>query len=193
MRVGKGIYTLKDSLDSHIKKSSNPRSDEEESNSIIRCFGMYWQRDLVVWRNDPKIFGSQPAASKHVDFGKQKGIYILYDHHTVLYVGRSVDRSLGKRLHEHTHDRLNSRWNRFSWFGLLGVTDEGDLLETNPDTSLANLIATFEAVLIEAIEPPQNRKRGDGMSAIGEYIQSIDPELKRVETQNILRDIAQRL
>jgi HB1, ASXL, restriction endonuclease HTH domain len=136
-------------------------AEAEPDESVIRCLGMYWQRDLVVWRNDPKVFGKQQALSKPVDFGGQRGIYILYDHHTVVYVGRSVDRPLGRRLYEHTIDRLGSRWNRFSWFGLLEVTDAGKLIEVQPRVSLSSLIATLEALLIEALEPPQNRKRGD--------------------------------
>ncbi len=166
--------------------------EDETSDSIIHSFGMYWQRDLVVWRNDPKMYGKQQALSKPVDFGKQKGIYILYDHHTVVYVGRSIDRPLGKRLYEHTVDRLGSRWNRFSWFGLLDVTQEGNLRETTFNTSLAILVATLEALLIEALEPPQNRKRGDDLSAI-EYIQDVDPELKEKEIQNTLRAIEQKM
>jgi hypothetical protein len=203
IRVGKGIFALKNSTavenigistpTSQEKKLENlAESDVESSDSIIHSFGMYWQRDLVVWRNDPKIYGKQQARSKPVDFGKQKGIYILYDHHTVVYVGRSIDRPLGKRLFEHTLDRLGGRWNRFSWFGLLDVTQEGSLLETDPNISLAILIATLEALLIEALEPPQNRKRGDDFSAI-EYIQDIDPELKEKEIQNMLRSIEQKM
>ena len=153
---------------------------------------MYWQRDLVVWRNDPKMYGKQQSLSKPVDFGKQKGIYILYDHHTVVYVGRSTDRPLGKRLFEHTVDRLCSRWNRFSWFGLLDVTQEGNLREIALNATLASLVATLEALLIEALEPPQNRKRGDDFSAI-EYIQDIDPEQKEKEIQNTLRAIEQKM
>ena len=87
-------------------------------------------------------------------------IYILYDHHTVVYVGRAIERPLGKRLYEHTVDRLGSRWNRFSWFGFLDVTQKGNLRETPFNSSLAALVATLEALLIEALEPPQNRKRG---------------------------------
>ena len=164
----------------------------ELSESIIHSFGMYWQRELVIWRNDPRLYGKQQALSKSVDFGKQKGIYILYDHHTVVYVGRSIDRPLGKRLYEHTVDRLGSRWNRFSWFGLLDVTQEGNLRETTLNTSLAALVATLEALLIEALEPPQNRKRGDDFSAI-EYIQDIDSELKDRELKRTLREIEQRI
>lgn len=203
IRVGKGIFALKTpsasttsliSTENTKQSTSEPLADldTESSDSIIHSFGMYWQRDLVVWRNDPKMFGKQQALSKPVDFGKQKGIYILYDHHTVVYVGRAIDRPLGKRLYEHTIDRLGSRWNRFSWFGLLDVTQAGDLRETKLNTSLAVLVSTLEAMLIEALEPPQNRKRDDDFSAI-EYIQDIDPELKEREIQNTLRSIEQKM
>jgi hypothetical protein len=202
IRVGKGIFALKNSPTASVEVSAPTtnkkkletlaESEVESSDSIIHSFGMYWQRDLVVWRNDPKMYGKQQALSKPVDFGKQKGIYILYDHHTVVYVGRCIDRPLGKRLFEHTVDRLGSRWNRFSWFGLLDVTQEGSLRETALNTSLAALVATLEALLIEALEPPQNRKRGDDFSAI-EYIQDIDPELKEREIQNTLRSIEQKM
>ncbi|MBS0507175.1 MAG: hypothetical protein JSR53_07320 [Proteobacteria bacterium] len=199
VRVGKGIFALKTALtvlpatpEKQKKPTPEPIFDAEASDSIIRSFGMYWQRDLVVWRNDPKLFGKQQATSKPIDFGKQKGIYILYDHHTVVYVGRSVDRPLGKRLFEHTVDRLGSRWNRFSWFGLLDATDDGGLKETPFSNSLSSIIASLEALLIEALEPPQNRKRGDDFSAI-EYIQDIDPELREREIQSTLRSIEQKM
>jgi hypothetical protein len=203
IRVGKGIYALKnaqiavttlkpDKISNKNKSESAPEPNDESSDSIIHSFGMYWQRDLVVWRNDTRIYGKEQALSKAVDFGKQKGIYILYDHHTVVYVGRTIDRPLGKRLFEHTIDRLGSRWNRFSWFGLLDVTQEGNLRETVLNTSLASLVSTLEALLIEALEPPQNRKRGDYFSAI-EYIQDIDPELKEREIQSTLRSIEQKM
>jgi hypothetical protein len=175
-----------------LKEAQNANVEDDPDESVIRCLGMYWQRDLVVWKADPKIYGKQQALSKPVDFGCQRGIYILYDHHTVVYVGRSVDRPIGKRLYEHTIDRLGSRWNRFSWFGLLNVTDEGGLVDVPIKVTLPSLIATLEALLIEALEPPQNRKRGDDFSVM-EYIQDIDPEIKERELQNTLRAIEQRL
>lgn len=175
-----------------LKAAQTSTVEQEPDESVIRCLGMYWQRDLVIWKNDPRIFGKQQALSKPVDFGAQRGIYILYDHHTVVYVGRSVDRPLGKRLYEHTIDRLGSRWNRFSWFGLLSVTDDGKLVETSIKVTLPSLIATLEALLIEALEPPQNRKRGDDFTVM-EYIQDIDPEIKERELQNTLRAIERNL
>jgi hypothetical protein len=208
-KVGRGVYALR-TVGQQVASGANPvppvplafpkvtaptrpqESDAEPDESIIRCLGMYWQRDLVVWRSDPRIYGKQQALSKPIDFGGQRGIYILYDHHTVVYVGRSVDRPLGKRLFEHTIDRLGSRWNRFSWFGLLDVTDEGKLIEVPLRYSPAALIGTLEALLIESLEPPQNRKRGDDFSVV-EYLQDVDPELKERELQNTLRAIEQKL
>jgi hypothetical protein len=99
---------------------------------------------------------------------------------------------LGKRLYEHTLDRLNSRWNRFSWFGLLDVSENGDLRESKLNTSMAALVATLEALLIEALEPPQNRKRGDDLSGV-EYLQGTDPAMKEKELQNTLRAIEQQM
>jgi hypothetical protein len=199
IRVGKGIFSLRGEIASATLPGNKTKNqlpavalEDVSSDSIIQSFGMYWQRDLVVWRNDLKMYGKQQALSKPVDFGKQKGIYILYDHHTLVYVGRAIDRPLGKRLYEHTVDRLGSRWNRFSWFGLLDVTQEGKLREIPFNSTLAALVATLEALLIEALEPPQNRKRGDDFSAI-EYIQDIDPELKEREIQNTLRSIEQKM
>jgi len=186
LKVGRGIFSLR------TANTPNPPVEEEPDDSIIRCLGMYWQRDLVIWKNDPRVFGKQQALSRPVDFGAQRGIYILYDHHTVVYVGRSVDRPLGKRLYEHTIDRLGSRWNRFSWFGLLSVTDEGKLVERPINVTTSSLISTLEALLIEALEPPQNRKRGDDFTVI-EYIQDIDPEIKERELQNTLRTIERSL
>ncbi len=209
LKVSRGIYTLRDAAlqaattlkpsvalppatPKILKVAQTTTVEEELDESVIRCLGMYWQRDLVVWKNDPRIFGKQQALSKPVDFSGQRGIYILYDHHTVVYVGRSVDRPLGRRLYEHTIDRLGSRWNRFSWFGLLNVTDDGKLVEAPLKVTLPSLITTLESLLIEALEPPQNRKRGDDFSVM-EYIQDIDPEIKERELQNTLRAIEQKL
>ena len=46
--------------------------------------------------------------------------------------------------------------------------------------------------LIETLEPPQNRRRGDDFNAV-EYIQDIDPELREQELQSTLRSIEQKL
>lgn len=40
------------------------------------------------------------------------------------------------------------------------------------------MVATLEAILVEALEPRQNRKRGDDLMAV-EYIQQEDPGVKK--------------
>lgn len=47
----------------------------------------------------------------------------------------------------------------------------------------------MEALLIEALEPPQNRKRGDEIRAV-EYLQVQDEFL---ENKNLLQSLASRL
>ncbi|CAK8713744.1 hypothetical protein GCAAIG_03080 [Candidatus Electronema halotolerans] len=84
----------------------------------------------------------------------------------------------GRRLYEHTIDRLSARWNRFSWFGLLPISDDGQIGVLPDNYNAINLIPALEAILIEALEPRQNRKRGDDLAAV-EYLQKVDPEIKK--------------
>jgi hypothetical protein len=189
MKVGRGTFALRQQ---ESQAEVGPEPETNGSDEVIRAFGMYWQRELIVWRRHPRIYGRQQVGAKGVDFAGQRGIYILYDHHTVTYVGRAIDRPLGQRLYEHTLDRLSGRWNRLSWFGLYGVSDTGKLNEDKITPTFATLVTALEAILIETLEPPQNRRRGDDFMAV-EYIQEIDPELKEQELQRTIRTIEQKL
>jgi len=150
----------------------------EEQNTIISSFGMFWRRSAVEWVQTPKLLGMQEIGSDPVDFSKQLGIYLLYDGREVIYVGRATERPLGRRLYEHTLDRLSTRWDRFSWFGFLPVSEKGEL-GTLPEAHIAKFIVpTIEAILIEALEPRQNRRRGDDLAAV-EFIQKEDPAIAK--------------
>ena len=93
-------------------------------------------------------------------------------------LAEASDRPLGKRLYEHTLDRLSSRWDRFSWFGVLPVSADGKLGVLQGTFPSSKLLPALEAILVEALEPRQNRKRGDDLAAV-EYIQKEDPEIKK--------------
>ena len=54
------------------------------------------------------------------------------------------------------------------------------------------IVATMEALLIEELEPPHNRRRGDDFRAV-EYLQAEDPELERRRLSNLLDEISSRL
>jgi hypothetical protein len=49
----------------------------------------------------------------------------------------------------------------------------------------AKLIPALEAILIEALEPRQNRKRGDDLAAV-EYLQKADPEIEKKKVKATL-------
>lgn len=192
IRVAKGTYTLNKDLAQNrstetpkLTPEINESEEGEEQYEVISSFGMFWGRDAIEWIATPKLLGMQQLGSTPVDFCKQLGIYLLYDGREVIYVGRTTDRPLGRRLFEHTSDRMSARWNRFSWFGLLPVSNTGNLGPLPATFDAAKLIPALEAILIEALEPRQNRKRGDDLAAV-EYIQKSDPEIEKKRVKAIL-------
>ena len=185
IRVAKGTFALAKTIAAPPPPATGkltptiPESEEsEEQYEIVTSFGMFWRRNAIEWSAMPKLLGMQQIGATPVNFNKQLGIYLLYDGREVIYIGRTTDRPLGRRLYEHTSDRMAARWDRFSWFGLLPVSETG-VLESLPMTyDAAKIIPALEAILIEALEPRQNRKRGDDLSAV-EYIQREDPEIQK--------------
>lgn len=190
-RVGSGMYALRQILRDDRPglgvPLTEPESDELESGAL-RALGMYWQRSLVNWApTQPKLYGLQNIGAAQVDFARQIGVYLLHDRDRVIYVGRATD-SLVARLKYHTTDRLGGRWDRFSWFGLLEVQEDGQLFAGAVPWNQDVVIETLEALLIECLEPPLNRKRGDNFQAI-EYLQGSDPEIQRLENQRTVANI----
>jgi hypothetical protein len=195
VRVSRGVYALRS-----IQKEAPAIAQEElaatessEVTGLVNAFGMFWDRTKVNWETEPQILGQQ-AGSKPINFCEQRGVYLLHDSQGVLYVGRATDQSLGKRLQQHTSDRHAGRWTRFSWFGVYPVEENGTL-RTSTDFSKVGInivIATMEAVLIEGMEPRQNRKRGDDFQAI-EFLQVEDPKLDTNRKLAIVQELAARL
>jgi len=184
VRVSKGTYDLAKRAAAAspravtVDVSGIPSADAEEQYAIVAAFGMFWRREAVDWMRTPKLLGMQQIGATPVDFHGQRGVYLLYDGREVIYVGRTTDRALGTRLYEHTIDRLSARWDRFSWFGLLPISDTGSLGQMPTTFDAAKLGPALEAILVEALEPRQNRKRGDDLAAV-EYVQMEDPEIQK--------------
>ncbi len=195
-RVARGEYILRSPETATIAVAPTlteaPETEPDELEGPIYAFGMFWDRARVRWTADPSILGRQQIGADPVDLAEQRGIYLLYDGREVVYVGRCTDRRLGTRLYEHTYDRLKTRWNRFSWFGLCPITDAGELGKPTQGHSAEQLIAAMEALLIRALEPPQNRRRGDGFSAV-EFIQAEDPEVERAQLKAAIAELQSRL
>jgi hypothetical protein len=188
LRVSRGYYTLKnrDQVAGSTSADASEVTDEAETGAL-RAFGMFWVRDQVIWTGTARLVGRQGSGASDVNFADQVGVYLLHDRERVIYVGRATD-SLYSRLKAHTSDRLSGRWDRFSWFGLRGVKEDGSLIDSTVPWTPEVVIETMEALLIESLEPPLNRKRGDNFSAV-EFIQVTDPQLAKAQKQALLEEI----
>jgi len=170
-RTGTGEYGLM------MEGDSGSGTDDDAESGSLEAFGVYWKRDRVRWVTKPRLFGRTQPKADRVDLAGQRGVYLLYDENgVVVYVGQAAKQSIGQRLAQHTLDRLTGRWQRFSWFGIRPVAEDGKLGSVAAGTiTPEKLISTLEALLIEALEPRQNRA---GSSYSGEeYIQVDDPGL----------------
>ncbi len=191
-RVSRGMYRLSGAATERATGPGAVEAEDESEAGLINAFGMYWLRDRVLWKT-PKLLGQQQQGSTTVDFSEERGVYLLHDRREVVYVGRTTEQALGTRLRQHTTGRLSGRWDRFSWFGILPVMSDGSLSDSPSESfNLENLIATMEALLIEGLEPPQNRKRGDGFSAV-EFIQVVDPDILKSRQEALMDELKRRL
>ena len=191
VRVARGVYSLRSGARKAKHKTPAVESESTPTAGVVNALGMFWERSRVSWAMAPKILGQQQAGSKPVDFTEQKGVYLLHDSQGVVYVGRTTDQNLGRRLYQHTIDRLNGRWDRFSWFGIYPVDNKDGARQVGAGfnhLSIDTLITTMEAVLIEGLEPRQNRKRGDDFQAV-EFLQVDDPQVQQQMKVAILKQM----
>lgn len=190
-RVTRGQYTLTARLNQASAAEAAATAEETSETGALRAFGMYWKRDAVIWRGRPKLLGRQAIAASSVNFANQIGVYLLHDRDRVIYVGRATD-ALVTRLLMHTVDRLGGRWDRFSWFGLRNVGPDGELIDAAVPWDQTVVIETLEALLIESLEPPLNRRRGDNFSGV-EYLQIVDPEIERIQQKRVIDQLARSI
>lgn len=183
-----GTYALRSTFDYAKWKGADTTTEKEETASldteitkesrktIIKAFGKYWLRDKVDWsKTEPSLIGRQTSKSQLVDFKTMRGVYMLYDNHQLVYVGEAVKESIAKRLKHHTKDRLCNRWNRFSWFGIDGVNQNGTIRKVNTfSVKSDDVVKALEAIVIEGAEPLHNKRGGDYLKG-REYKQAVLP------------------
>ena len=182
-KAGRGIFEfIHPSLDTSPELEDSDETDVEEPDDVrehlIPAFGLFWERDKVRW-NSSQILGRQASIANPVNFAEQQGVYLLHNGRSVVYVGRAIQNSLYNRLRNHNRetDSKALRWDCFSWFGLRDVDDTtGRLQSFAGHFSMSDLITILESVLIEALEPPINGRRGDRMGEL--YQQVIDPQIQ---------------
>lgn len=201
-KVDKGIYILRKFLDDSSQLVTEEAEEETAVSQttpkirykIINAFGIYWNRSLVHWKTKPDLLGIQQIGASAVNFNDQIGLYLLHDSRETIYVGQAIEQPLGQRLKYHTADRLSGRWDRFSWFGFYPVNEHGKLMtdiELDKIT-VQHLGDILEALLIESIEPRQNRKQGNLFFGL-EYLQQEAPEIKKRLKQQIIKELTDKL
>ena len=151
---------------------------------VIPCYGTYWDRNLVQWRNCTLLGKQQGEEAEVVDFSYQTGVYVLYQWPRVNYVGRT-NSNLYQRLNEHASDDSKGPWDKFSWFGLRAVGEDGVLSDPEAKPDFQRTVAMMEALLISSLEPPFNRRAGDGMGA--KYFQVPSSEIEEREQRKIAK------
>lgn len=169
---------------------------------LIRCFGELWSPDHVDWgRRGPggsgQLLGEYGPSRKRreVNVWNQRGVYILHDSWDIVYVGKADGTALGSRLKAHLSDRHAGRWDRFSWYGVVGVVADGPKrgkLGVNPATKnvdVSDLVDTLEGFLL-AVEPPRNRRREKIPKAIEVFQAASEPPRHMTSS---LEDIRTRL
>lgn len=192
VKVQMGTFVLKKYLDQmQVEEDIQSEKTDRKYTNIIQSYGISWNRDKVLWKTSPDLLGTQTYGADPVNHSKQIGIYLLHDAREIIYVGQAIFQTIGERLFQHTKDRLNGRWDRFSWFGLYSVNDTGKLNiyeEINRTISIENIGNTLESILIESIEPRQNRKSGNKLTGM-EFNQVEDPEIERKRALKVLEDL----
>ena len=174
---GRGYYVFGQPDEPEPEPLDEEPDDDEEEIKLVTAFGLQWERTNVDWSRSPangQLLGRQTGGSDDVNFANQRGVYMLHSAQSVVYIGRVTDRGLYQRLREHHRPAGNStmplRWQRFSWFGFGDVTDISGA--GAPRVSLEEMINVLEAVLIEAVAPPVNGRRGDNL---GNLYQQVTP------------------
>ena len=141
------------------------------------------------WMGKGKIAKNFDRSSVQMNFWGQKGVYILYDANLQpVYAGQAgltrknsaEGQCIGDRLKVHAKGLYRNGWSLFSWFGFLEtgkipLKEAGEQERMSPDWTfpaensgieLNQLLASFEAILIEGFAPRFNARGGDLGTAI---------------------------
>lgn len=158
-------------------------------NLAVAAYGLHWHRDNVDWSSN-NLFGYDIDPSQPIDFADQQGVYLLHSWQSTVYIGKTTAQAGGliQRLKHHQgRQSWSAKWERFSWFGLRKVSEDGTMLD-GPNTASKEIVsALMEAVLIETLRPSFNQQQGNYMGTM--YSQAIAPRIARDRAQETLRRV----
>jgi hypothetical protein len=139
------------------------------------------------WLGKGKVSETADRSQFQMNFWDQKGVYILYNQDLYpVYAGQAgltkstngIGGTIGDRLNDHRRGSFRHGWSLFSWFGFLD-TEQLNLrsAETEARTKprwtfgkrtsgMNELLASFEAIIIEGFVPRFNARGGDLKDAV---------------------------
>ncbi len=138
---------------------------------LIATYGTFWNPDAVHWgargrANPARLIGTTWYRGREIeiDVFPGVGVYVLYKDYQVVYVGKAAAETstLGVRLRDHLTDRLEGRWDSFSFYLVNRVNQVEPRLANAPASRLVEpkeTAETIEALLIDLANPPLNRRR----------------------------------
>lgn len=166
-RTEPGVFEIVSNSDDN-EESVPAEEDQPQSPNVRFPHGRYWRVDSVDWSKGPQkrrllgqLRGADPTSNSVRNFANDPGLYVLHHTHApmgILYVGMTEE-SLYARLKSHLGDQCEGRWDSFSWFSLLGMTEE-ELEPTDTFELDRNLfLKLMEAFMLECFLPPLNEQR----------------------------------
>lgn len=164
VKVDRAMYALRSSLDLKSVELNTEDDSHGSPRSVIKAFGVHWDRDIIDWEQPPHILGRQVRQSDPVCLDAQVGVYLLLKSDKVIYAGQTT--ALFERLKDHRRNRFALRWDRFSWFGLREVRDDGSLSPVQANYDSESVVDALEGVLMETFEPYQNRRAPQNFDGI---------------------------
>ncbi len=79
----------------------------------------------------------------------------------------ALENGLFDRLNYHRQQHVwSGKWERFSWFGIRRVNENGEMVDVEDPPSPEVVTALMEAVLIETLRPSFNRQQGNYMGTL---------------------------
>ena len=157
-KTGPGFFQLASpSLPPPANEADELDTTDTVNNLAVAAYGLHWERDKVDWSARRLLgYDIDPHPEQAINFADQQGVYLLHSWQSVAYVGKTTARvgGLFQRLQEH-HQRnvWSGKWERFSWFGIRRVDENGEM-DDGPDTASKDVVAALmEAVLIETLRP----------------------------------------
>jgi hypothetical protein len=104
------------------------------------------------------------------------GIYALHlKGGTVIYFGHTGEKTLGECLYEHTQDRLDGLFEKFSFYGFRPIFDDGTVGPLPEKADIRDVMASMLSVLAQVASPKGDQRYVDNFTQL-EFIQFPDPE-----------------